>query len=42
MYKNVADTFSHVGTDKGAVVVDGDIVKLQIIGTTLKAFVNGV
>lgn len=41
LYKLVASTWSTVGT-AGAGVADGSVVKLQIIGTTLKFFDDGV
>ena len=40
--KTTAGGWAQIGTDQGSQVVDGDIVRFEIIGTALKAFVDGV
>jgi len=40
LYKRVGGSWSDVSTDKGAQVVDNDLVRLKIVGTTLSAEVN--
>lgn len=41
LFTNVGGTFSQIGTYSAA-AVDGDVARIQCVGSTIKGFVNGI
>ena len=42
LFKAVSGTFTAIGTTYAAAAAAGDVAKIQVIGSTVKGFVNGV